>query len=647
MRRSHYPRSGLERCLLDIEEALGAVHQGLVPKFSCIAWPERLDRTILLELPVRTRTRNCIQREKLAAGRGPLTVKDLLRLPDFGRTSLRDLLETLERFLKECIVEGPVTGPDTVEANGEAQEQRVTESRKNQDAQSRTWERTVQLLGSLFAAAAELQGVDTVGEVLDSERSRLAGKIGISTEIGSIRVEDLVGFDRGPLAIAMRRVEHAVDEMSVRERTVAYHRLACNPSKTLEAVGSLIGVTRERVRQLQKKITWCVSTQVSNEVEVAASVLKEQLDPIITRSELDRRTGNLLSTSTSLVKGLLQRELVAAMSYKLEGDTYVSKPALEVVERIRSTVHGLVDDVGLVDEAALIAELPNPDWHRFWPWVRGRIGLREVCGSVGIRDSAKARAKAALIGIGRPATRREVADISGLEERQISGALSNIASVVKASKDRWGLKEWVDDEYDGIVGEIIQRINEDGGATTTARLLQELPSKFDVAAGSVHAYLQTPKFDIRDGWVSLAKPSTIRLRNLDDVIDGRDGAGAPYWTFVVESRFFDGFSVAGVPPEFAAALGCEPDGGEFVRVANVPGCHKLSVRWPLASTNGASIGYLGEPLRRLGFQPGERTRIAIRVKGVVELSREEDVGRPETLQADAILSRIKNRRRVL
>ena len=361
MQRSHYPsRSELERCLLDIEESLGAVRQGRVPKLSCIAWPEGLDRIILLELPVRTRTRNCVQRGELTAGRGPLTVNELLRLPDFGRTSLRDFLVTLERFLKECIVEGPVTGADTVEANCETHEQRMTESRKNQDTQSRTWERAVQLLSSLFAAAAELQGVDTVGEVLDSERLRLADKIGISTEIGSIRVEDLVGFDGGPLAIALRRVEHAVEEMSVRERTVAYHRLACNPSKTLEAVGSLVGVTRERVRQLQKKITWCVSTAVGNEVEVAASVLKEQLDPIIARSELDRRTESLLATGTGLVKGLLQRELLAAMSYELVGDTYVSKPALEVVERIRSTVHGQVDDVGLVDEGSAYCRVAEP-----------------------------------------------------------------------------------------------------------------------------------------------------------------------------------------------------------------------------------------------------------------------------------------------
>ena len=170
---------------------------------------------------------------------------------------------------------------------------------------------------------------------------------------------------------------------------------------------------------------------------------------------------------------------------------------------------------------------------------------------------------------------------------------------VKADKDRWGLKDWVDDEYDGIVGEIIQRIEEDGGATTTERLLTELPGKFGVNPMSVRAYMQTPKFVIQDGWISLANTSSIQLRDLDDVIDGRDHGGAPYWTFAVENRFFDGYSMTGVPPEFAKALGCAPDAGERVRIDNLPDCAELSIRWPLASTTGASLGYLERgPLSR-------------------------------------------------
>ena len=145
-------------------------------------------------------------------------------------------------------------------------------------------------------------------------------------------------------------------------------------------------------------------------------------------------------------------------------------------------------------------------------------------------------------------------------------------SVVKADPNRWGLRHWIDDEYDGIVGEILQRIEEDGGVTTTERLLTEIPAKFNVSPQSVRAYMNSARFEIRNGSIRLANPASIRLRDLDDVIDGRDRDGAPYWTFVVDDRYFQGYSVVGVPPEFAKAVGCEPDSGVDIEIQNLPDC---------------------------------------------------------------------------
>ena len=372
------------------------------------------------------------------------------------------------------------------------------------------------------------------------------------------------------------------------------------------------------------------------------------MDHIISENEFERRIEELLPDGPPLIKRLFRKTLVTATGYTLQEGVYLDRRTCKVIEEIVASARKFADDVGLVDEEQLIAELPSEEWRRFWPWLRERCGLLDLHGSLGIRDSAKARAKAALLFIGCPATRAEISAICGLEETRIGGHLSNIASVVRADKDRWGLKEWIDDEYDGIVGEIIQRITEDGGVTTTDRLLKELPGQFDVSASSVRAYMQTPKFVIRDGWISMANISSIELRHLDDVIDGRDDTGAPYWTFTVETRFFDGYSVTGIPPEFAKALGCKPDEGESVRIANLPDCRDLSIRWPLASTTGASLGYLADPLRRLDVQSGQCVRVTIRGLGLVDLAAEGDrMERSATSHADALLARMKNRRRTL
>ena len=253
------------------------------------------------------------------------------------------------------------------------------------------------------------------------------------------------------------------------------------------------------------------------------------------------------------------------------------------------------------------------------------------------------------MSIGHSATRDEIATVCGFEDsRKIGGTLSNIPSVAKADKERWGLREWIDDEYDGITGEILQRIEEDGGTTTTERLLTELPRRFNVSPASVRAYMQTPRFEIRDGWISLANTSTIQLRHLDDVIHGRDDSGSPYWTFVVETRYFEGYSVVGVPPEFARSLGCNPDSGIRVRIGNLAGCPELSLRWRLASLTGASLGYLSEPLRKLGLQPGDRARVTIKGIRVVDLNAQGTEAQVhQSGMADATLGRILRRRRTL
>ena len=237
------------------------------------------------------------------------------------------------------------------------------------------------------------------------------------------------------------------------------------------------------------------------------------------------------------------------------------------------------------------------------------------------------------MSIGRSATREEIAHLCGFEDsRKVGSTLSNTASVVRADKDRWGLREWVDDEYHGIVAEIVQRIEEDGGATATRRLLTELPSKFNVSPTSVRVYMQTPKFQIRDGSIRLASVSAIRIRDLDDVIHGRDGNGAPFWTFVVESRHLEGYSVGGVPPAFAKALGCSPDSGSGVRIENLADFRQgLSLHWRLSSPRGASLGRLSEPLRRLGLRPGDRARVTIKGPFLVRLSAQDTdarVGQP-------------------
>lgn len=651
MTRAGQPsRNAAQRHLLDLQDALDAIRRNGQPHPDSVAWPAGLDRSILDGLPLEVRTRNCLQQAELMEGGSPLTVWQVLQLQNFGRKSLGDLLYTVESFLNECIRIGST---DSQEGGGPnertpvAPNEPATPTTRTQ-APGPTWESAGRLLGPLLATATELHGARTFADALNPELMRLAGRMGIAGTIGAITIDQLGKGTSGLVSITLTRLALTLDSASETEFTIIEHRLLRTPTTTLEAVGSQVGVTRERIRQVQARVERKIHAALGRGLRIIAVTLKEPLGHVVSQSQLEGRIEKLLPADMGLATRLFRRALLCEMGFTLDNGVYLDERAMEQLKHIRASFRRFADDVGLVDEQRLVASLPSEEWVQWWPWVQKRCGLHNLFGSLGLRDSGKARAKAALISIGRPATREEIARVCGFGENKAGSHLSVIPSVVKADKDRWGLKDWVDDEYEGIVGEIIQRIEEDGGATTTERLLTELPGKFGVNPMSVRAYMQTPKFLVRDGWISLANTSSIQLRDLDDVIDGRDPGGAPYWTFAVEDRFFDGYSVTGVPPEFAKALGCAPDAGERVRIDNLPDCAELSIRWPLASTTGASLGYLAEPLDHLGLETGQRARVTIKGTCLVELSADD--GNPKespTTEADAILERMMQRRRVL
>ena len=552
-------RAASERHLLDLREALEAVRRDEMPEMHCLVWPEGLGRSVLPRMQLAVRTRNAFNATGLTEGDSALTVRDLLGLQNFGRKSLMDLLLGLESFLRECI-RNRASIPDQIgnETEGTSP-QRQDVYPPSAPQPNSPWERAGNLLASILAAGAELYGTRSLASALHPDLVRLASRMGVSSDLEAVPLQELVDGTGGLASVASARLATVLETLSMAEHAIVEHRILRAPAKTLEEIGSEVGVTRERIRQLQKKLEWKVQVALMKELDVLAEVLKDQYGHLVADRQLEDRIQILLPSAPPMATRVFRQALIDKMGYTLHGGVYFDDHVNEVVEQLTSLARRIADDVGLVEEEQLIAALPSPDWCQVWPWIRDRCGWHDLFGQLGLRASSKAQAKAALLSIGRPATREEIGRLCGLSETRVGAYLSTVPSVVRADKERWGLKEWIDDEYDGIVGEIIQRIEEDGGTTTTERLLRELPSKFKVSPASVRSFMQTPKFVIRDGWISLASASTLQLRDLEDVIHGRDRTGDPYWTFVVDSRFLEGYSLTGVPPEFAKALGCEPD----------------------------------------------------------------------------------------
>jgi len=89
----------------------------------------------------------------------------------------------------------------------------------------------------------------------------------------------------------------------------------------------------------------------------------------------------------------------------------------------------------------------------------------------------------------------------GHSTRTVLNGLAQDARVGRAGKKTWGLRSWGVEEYSGIVDEIVERIDRDGGSCDVESLVEELRSTFSVTENSVRLYLSTLAFVIEGGRV--------------------------------------------------------------------------------------------------------------------------------------------------
>ena len=588
-------------------------------------------------------------------GSRSVCVEDLLAIPGFGMVSLLELMCVAEaRVPTQQQTPAPYTFTIASSADPDGSDVR------------KEWHEVADSLELLFAAANEFYGAITVSDALELNLKELALDIGMGEEVDSYKIQELT--DIRILATIVAMIRDLRTKMSERELTILEEYLFAQTRTTLEKLGKRFGVSRERIRQIKTRIADKVERCVGPEVDTIAATLRRRAGPVVAESDLGMLVATLFDKQPLLdpAVSLTRRILEAALGYDCVNGICSIGEAKEMLDGLRKRAVELADDVGLFDEEALREFLPDADWNRLFELLIERIGVVRIGDRLALRSTKRARAKAAILSIGRPATLNEIMTESGLPRAHLGGLLSGIPGIARASKTKWGIEDWIEDEYEGIVAEIEQRIEEDGGATTLDRLVSELPEMFEVKESSVRALVATPQFVLRDGIVRLAQESEVTLRDIYEVVDGVTAEGWPYWSFRVHERYLKGYSLAGVPPEIADALGCPRNDSIRAVVSRPTGCGRISVTWHLRSLSGASVGYISTPLRRLGIAEGDRVCLVVVEPGVVEFRTfdlEQRGGLPKgrgrrsnrtgttvtagNLGSSALLERLKRRRQVL
>lgn len=396
-------------------------------------------------------------------------------------------------------------------------------------------------------------------------------------------------------------------KLDSRSRDVLVSRtFKLDDSRTLEDVADRWSVTRERIRQIEMQVKGKLIDNFSTTFLTIGSRLLENFVGSLTKTDC------LHEAAITVANGSYFRNTLAAFVLELFGPWLrrgcwsYHQSIEEDIASLRVKIASKANTYGIIESKHISAACDHlfantNDRDQF---LKEELRFGYACDNWIVKDTLQYQFRSALKKIGQPATREEIADLLNIPLNRIAGVLGNqIDGVVRADRYRWGFNEWVEDIYDGIVGEIEQRIDEYKGAVPIQVLLREIPSKFNVAEASVRAYLATSAFIVED--------DIVRSANADDyvhqhpsscssavMIDGQWGGKTRIY-----DRHLNGYSL-GVNFDVAFANGVRPEDNLVVPVEGHN--YNVSLIWRSHSINRLiDVGRVAGFLTSQGYKDGD------------------------------------------
>lgn len=417
-----------------------------------------------------------------------------------------------------------------------------------------------------------------------------------------------------PVSIsAVGLIKLGLTTLDPRRREILLRTTFCgqDEQETLEDVAGSFGVSRERIRQLRNRALELFEDRVGTAMSLVAKVLFERLGSAFPFSALlsEVRMGADESADPAVLTATC-RALVRATDGRIKNG-WVSQHDLADVRaewrrRLRDEGgrHGLVTSEAMGEfarESGIRADFRDAflvEWIQLTPfkgrWLRSSSNRDSVQGALEIR--------------GEPSTKDEIAEMTGLDPSVVRATLSNLDSVCRADLRRWGFHEWVDDVYEGIAAEIIQRINaSNDGWVDVDGVVDELVQLFEVAEASVRTYFSAKRFICEDGQARLVGPDELQamfwgaVEEESTAVPLEDGT----WGGVVsvEERHFRGYSFM-IPASIGAVQGLQPDSRLVVPVRGTTS--EASLNWSIdLPTNRVTVGRISEVLNTLAVQAGD------------------------------------------
>lgn len=472
----------------------------------------------------------------------------------------------------------------------------------------------------LHETIAQLQGAAAAADSSDIGVIHGGEPTGISVE----QIARALG-----IGLPLHSFDQRVDALNSRDRDVLTSRTyTLDTPDTLGSVAKRWGISRARIQQSEKAIREKFDSAFAKTlIRIGGPLLNRYRATIV-------RTRTLHEAALSLSAGCKWQVAAAAAILDAVGpwrdfDGWALHASIESrFNCLRKQLQEAADAYGLLTDGRVEEVLAGlfDDESEQETFLLETLCLGKTFGLWTIRDTLRCKVAATLRYLGRPATKEEIADLLLLPHDRVSSTLGTLEGVVRSDRYRWGFDDWVEDPYDGIVGEIRQRIDDHGGSVPVSVILEEVPSRFDVTEASVRAYLGTDAFVVEDEIVRHATADDYSPRAPDSCPGAIQINGVWGQRLRLYDRHFAGYSL-GVSFDIAYANGVRP--GDDLLVGVVGHDYQASLIWRSHSLNRLiDVGRISDLVKSLGYVVEDEI-IVIPTQNSVEILGVGDI--PEAL----------------
>jgi hypothetical protein len=548
-------------------------------------------------LRLAVRSNNALSRTGITdfSGLGDLTVTDLFRIRAMGAGTVENILLALALANIKHASRPAAYSFEDIESP----------KPKNESLAEGTADKVLRALNTLArwqfvrnAADEPLVPLSAVGDgtpfvvsdAYDLIRGLTAQTWGEPVEYAQVNTPELIELNIGVL--------------DPRQKAILVGRILDNPTRTLDSIGAELGVTRERVRQIESKILATVASWLSPETELGlhAAAVRNRIGKLVT---LER----LLSIFPDLKVQISDTDRPAwyvldQFDDNFESDgTWVALPSIHAVTIETSLKFDqAASAAGVCRETDL--ESVAAEWGMALSELRSwlsHLGYRELLGhwiAPNLR-SLPDLAYAALYARGAAASVEEVMNVLNVERstNSLRNALAADSRFVRVDVRLWGLRDRGTSEYSGIRTAIAAAVDVEGQITVD-ELVADLTDRYAVSPSSILAYASTWPFETVGRMVKRATVAHAPRRSLSQTKNlYARGESIFAYKFKVNSEHLRG-SGTPMPSSLAVGIGLQP-GEKFQLSASTK---PITISWITAQP---SFGSVRQQLIELDAQEGD------------------------------------------